>query len=128
MKITQEQLRRIVKEELARLSERGGAFDFGFEPKGSERKIKAEPGAKWKKVNNDAGMVSTAAQRLKDAVLDQDEEAAAKWIQNMQKYAKLAYDALLSEGHAATVGEVRATVRKVLCQTRAPRATKKPRT
>jgi hypothetical protein len=99
MKITQKQLRRVIKEELARLAERStpGA-DFGFEPHGSERRIKADTvtaSTKWKKFGADVNMAANAAQHAKDAVLDEDEEAAARAVEQLQKYAKLAYASLL---------------------------------
>lgn len=94
MKVTQRQLRKLINEEVGRLIERG---EFGFkpEPLGSERKIKAGEHSNLSKAEHDMNMVGRALEKFKDAVLDQDEDEAARWVQKAQHFSKLAYDSLL---------------------------------
>jgi hypothetical protein len=95
MKLTQRQLRSIITEELADLEERSLSGP-GFDRPGSERRIPVEAGDKWKKLSANANMMNTGVERLKEAILDQDEDEAAKWVQQVQKYAKIAYEGMLA--------------------------------
>lgn len=100
IRTTKGRLRKLINEEAMRLVERGLAADFGLDDtvnaKGSERKIQAGESPVWKKLKANAGMISTGVQRLNDAILDQDEAAAAHWLEEIQKYAKLGYAAVVS--------------------------------
>ena len=95
IRLDQRALRNIITEELAGLDERDLSGP-GFDRPGSERRIKVDAGDKWTKLTANANMMNTGVERLKEAILDQDEDEAAKWLQQVQKYTKIAYDSMLA--------------------------------
>jgi hypothetical protein len=91
MKLSQKQLRRIIAEVISE-----DAFNLAHH--GQPKKITGQGGGKWKAVGADARMAANALQRVSDAVMDEDEEAAGKWLQAAERFAKKAYNSLLGGG------------------------------
>lgn len=98
IRLSQQQLRELIKEAAEQLDQRGTFGGFDFEPSGSERKIRAAGDAdkRWKKFSSDLGMVISAAQKAKEAAMDDDESTADRFAQQVVKFAKLAAQSLLA--------------------------------
>lgn len=88
MKITKKQLRSIINEVMSEDA-------FNLAAHGQQKKIAPEDNKKWSAVKADARMAADALQRLSDAIMDQDEEAAAKWLQKAVGFGNKAYKSLL---------------------------------